>query len=162
METLNKKILRISECEGILRKGRRGSYDGYKIELEGNEAIFVAIDARQQCCESFGYFSCPESIQDIKKFEGAVLNELVLCGPEKTEAFRSVEKSLEIENCYFVTFKTDKGGFQLSVYNDHNGYYGHDVIVFSRISVSRPSSTMTPQDMKIGFAPVTDMSLTVP
>ena len=29
----------------------------------------------------------------------------------------------------FVTFKTNKSVFQLAVYNCHNGYYGHGIIV---------------------------------
>lgn len=28
----------------------------------------------------------------------------------------------------FVDIKTDKGVFQLTVYNSHNGYYGHSVV----------------------------------
>jgi hypothetical protein len=29
----------------------------------------------------------------------------------------------------FVDFVTDKGVFQLAVYNAHNGYYGHGILV---------------------------------
>ena len=31
----------------------------------------------------------------------------------------------------FVNFETSSGTFQLTCYNSHNGYYGHDVTVVS-------------------------------
>jgi hypothetical protein len=32
----------------------------------------------------------------------------------------------------FVDFETSKGVFQLTVYNRHNGYYGHDILIESK------------------------------
>ena len=29
----------------------------------------------------------------------------------------------------FINFETDRGVFQLTVYNTHNGYYGHDIFI---------------------------------
>lgn len=33
------------------------------------------------------------------------------------------------QDCIFVDIKTDCGTLQLAVYNSHNGYYGHEVLI---------------------------------
>ena len=35
----------------------------------------------------------------------------------------------------FVDFVTDRGTFQLAVYNSHNGYYGHGILVLKNDEV---------------------------
>ena len=45
----------------------------------------------------------------------------------KTENIKEIE--IQDVDIQFVTFKTDVGDFQLSVYNGHNGYYGHKILV---------------------------------
>lgn len=36
---------------------------------------------------------------------------------------------VHINQIQFVDFVTSRGTFQLAVYNSHNGYYGHGIIV---------------------------------
>ena len=36
---------------------------------------------------------------------------------------------MHLHNVQFVNFKTNRGTFQFTVYNCHNGYYGHDITV---------------------------------
>lgn len=135
------KILKIEELEGVDVKSdpdakdavskmlpEHGKYDGYKVATE-HGVIFILIDNQSFCCEWWGYFSTDD---ELKNYIGANLLDI-----ETTDTAldtRSIDKS----DCYFlveadvqfVTFKTDKGVFQLAVYNAHNGYYGHDIYIF--------------------------------
>lgn len=100
--------------------------DGYKVETD--EHIFhVLIDNGQSCCESWGYFS---SEDDMSKFIGAELREIKLT--DKALNVKKFEESNFYEDAggiQFVDFVTNKGVFQLAVYNAHNGYYGHGILV---------------------------------
>lgn len=104
----------------------RQNMDGYKVETE-RETFHVLIDNGQSCCESWGYFA---SEDDLNPFIGSELLEI-----ELTDTVLSKQK-LEESDYYdgdggiqFVDFKTSAGTFQLAVYNGHNGYYGHGIIV---------------------------------
>ena len=39
------------------------------------------------------------------------------------------EDYIDNREIQFVDFKTNLGTFQLAVYNSHNGYYGHGILV---------------------------------
>jgi hypothetical protein len=135
-EIHNYKIQPVSQMEG--KGGRLGmsqmitalcgysDMDGYKVETE-NHVIHVLIDNGQSCCESWGYF---ESEDDLQAFVGAELKEINLTdkalNQQKFEQSGYYEDSGGIQ---FVDFVTDKGTFQLAVYNAHNGYYGHGIVI---------------------------------
>lgn len=102
------------------------SMDGYHVKTT-NAEIFVLIDNGQSCCESWGYFS---SDDDMSKYIGATLHSIDLTDVELNK--EALEKSGYYQDdggIQFVDFVTDKGKFQLAVYNAHNGYYGHGIIV---------------------------------
>ncbi len=106
--------------------GGGAGMDGYKITT--NEHIIqVLIDNGQSCCESWGYFA---SEDDLVSFVGAELREVNLTDTalhkEKVEASGYYEDGGGIQ---FVDFVTSQGTFQLTVYNAHNGYYGHGIVV---------------------------------
>ena len=102
------------------------SMDGYKITTE-NHIIHVLIDNGQSCCESWGYFS---SEDDMQPFIGSELLEIKLTDTAlNQEAFKKSDYYNDAGGIQFVDFITDKGTFQLAVYNAHNGYYGHGIIV---------------------------------
>lgn len=101
--------------------------DGYKIETD-KHIFHVLIDNGQSCCESWGYLS---SEDDHLPFIGAELREVRLTDTALKQSV--VEKSDyyggDGGGIQFVDFVTNKGTFQLAVYNDHNGYYGHGILV---------------------------------
>jgi hypothetical protein len=110
------------------------SMDGYEVKTE-KHTIRVLIDNGQSCCESWGYFS---SDDDLSGFVGADLRDIELTDKAlKVESLPndvvSYDDKTKIDiyggGIQFVTFKTDRGDFQLAVYNSHNGYYGHGIIV---------------------------------
>lgn len=110
--------------------------EGYKISLsndnENTRFIFILIDSETRCCESYGYI---ESEDDISKFIGAkfdymkitdnTLNTKILNEIGKFEN----EDEFYTANAKFVDFYTNKGNFQLAIYNAHNGYYGHQILI---------------------------------
>ena len=61
----------------------------------------------------------------VKKFIGSELLNVSIVDQEYNKKFlMEADFSVEEENqVCFVTFETDKGDFQLAVYNSHNGYY---------------------------------------
>jgi hypothetical protein len=104
----------------------RRSMDGYKVTTKKN-IILVLIDNDQSCCESWGYMS---SEDDMQSFVGANLRDVVLTDTALKSL--SVDENLKYLDCggvQFVNFETSRGTLQLAVYNAHNGYYGHGIIV---------------------------------
>jgi hypothetical protein len=100
--------------------------DGYKVETD-KHTFHILIDNGQNCCEWWGYFS---SEDDFNYYIGAELREVNLTDTALNKTV--VEKSDYYDDkggIQFVDFVTDKGTFQLAVYNSHNGYYGHGIVV---------------------------------
>ena len=103
-----------------------GDLDGYFIKTDKTE-VFILISSLQHCCEKWGYLS---SDDDLSLFIGAKLQDVKLT--DKALNQEIVEKSGYYEyagGIQFVDFITNKGTFQIAVYNSHNGYYGHDIFV---------------------------------
>lgn len=132
----NGSHLGFSGMVSILMGGR--SMDGYKVTTSG-EPILVLIDNCQSCCENWGYMA---SDDDLSLFVGANLREVELTDTrldtwkltEEAKRQEATDKEhgwspYEAGGVQFVTFKTSRGDFQLAVYNGHNGYYGHGIIV---------------------------------
>lgn len=110
------------------------SMDGYLVKTN-DHAIRVLIDNGQSCCENWGYFS---SDDDLSTFVGSELNDIELTDtalkteslPEDVRGYRDKEQiDVDEGGIQFVTFQTSSGSFQLAVYNAHNGYYGHGILV---------------------------------
>lgn len=102
--------------------------DGYCIETDRRN-IYFGINNCQQCCEYWGYLT---SEDDLSRFEGAVLFEI----SSSNTAMKTVEMKLKDDNItssdlVFINVLTNKGVLQFTAYNEHNGYYGHDVVCFS-------------------------------
>lgn len=104
----------------------RSSMDGYKV-VTSLHTYLILIDNQQSCCEGWGYLS---SEDDLQQYVGAELREVRLTdaalNAERVTASGYYEDNGGIQ---FVDFVTDKGTFQLAVYNGHNGYYGHGILV---------------------------------
>lgn len=131
MNTLPEKILNIEEVFD------HDGMDGYKVTTDKQE-ILVLISNSQNCCEQWGYFS---SNDDIKDFVGSNLMELKLVDMALDEKkFKDkFEYGMDEGDIQFVNFETDKGTLQLAVYNAHNGYYGHSILIKSE-QVTKESS----------------------
>lgn len=101
---------------------------GYIIKTSQQE-IKILISAEQQCCENSGYFCANDSMCD---FIGAELLKVKLTNTcLNTKVFETKDELRWIsEDCIqFVDLITDKGTLQFAVYNNHNGYYGHQIFI---------------------------------
>lgn len=104
-----------------------GEYDGYKITTEKTEYL-ILIDNGQCCCESWGYFV---SEDDTSDYIGKNLVDVALT--DKALNNKKLKESGYYDDyggIQFVDFKFSDGSvLQFAVYNAHNGYYGHPIIV---------------------------------
>jgi hypothetical protein len=132
---MNEKILRIEETTFTARtdgpfKDFDQDCDGYEI-ITDQQKIQIGVSNDQNCCERWGYMVSEDSIQD---FIGAEL-----LGIEVVDTARNVTKweeknpyGLDSGDVMFVNVNTNRGTFQIAVYNSHNGYYGHTGYVISK------------------------------
>ena len=106
--------------------GGYSSMDGYRVTTD-QHAIYVLIDNQQSCCESWGYLA---SDDDLQAYVGAELRQITLTDTAlNTQVVEASEYYDDEGGIQFVDFATSKGTFQLAVYNAHNGYYGHGILV---------------------------------
>jgi hypothetical protein len=101
------------------------NYEGVIITLEDGTEIKIGIDDDQQCCEKTGFLS---SNDDYSDFIGA---EFLTVLTVDTNNLVSKLKDIYETDVAFINVETSKGTLQFAVYNEHNGYYGHDVIVLN-------------------------------
>jgi hypothetical protein len=110
----HKKSVIITKIETIKNNVQ---WDGYKIEMsDDSKNIICKIDNRQDCCEVFGIFS-PDS-KDFDKFIGAKYLSV---------NFKVIHPDNDLMNEFVVTIHTNKGDIKLILYNQHEGYYPHDI-----------------------------------
>lgn len=120
----------IKEVYGVELPREYSSWEGYEFKV-GIDVYHFLIEGGQQCCERSGYF---DTSYDLEDFAGAKLLSLDIVNTglgvvdllEKHVGFEFHDVE---ENVMFVNLNTDAGLLQLAVYNSHNGYYGHDVVV---------------------------------
>lgn len=94
------------------------------------ETITIELTSSQHCCEVFGYFIF--ATDELSAFIGTKIVSISL-----TDTARRVYTIHEDDdhgaNTMFVDILTTLGVIQIAVYNSHNGYYGHDVSVTSKL-----------------------------
>lgn len=120
------KILKIEDCGFSIETKNTwhslDTYDGYVITTDVGD-IKVGVDNNSCCCENWGYLS---SLDNPDDFVGAE----VIAVKVVDEALKIYEDfSIYEGGVMFVNIETNKGVFQLVVYNEHNGYYSHDAVV---------------------------------
>lgn len=98
--------------------------DGYLVETDLHK-YHVLIENGQSCCEDWGYLS---SEDNLEQYVGSELLEVALTNIELNTKILDEIRPDE-DQVQFVNFYTDKGLFQLVVYNAHNGYYGHSIVI---------------------------------
>jgi hypothetical protein len=117
---------------GMLSSLSGGAHmEGYLVETTEHKFL-ILIDNKQSCCENWGHFSTHDNLQDFvgKELISIELTDTALT----TESIEELEY-LDGGAVQFVTFKTSDGDFQLAVYNAHNGYYGHGIIVAKDVEI---------------------------
>lgn len=109
--------------------GHYSNYEGFEVETT-EQRIYVLISNSSSCCENWGHFATPD---DPKEFIGAQLLKVEIVDEAlNKETFEKDCGDVYDGGVMFVNFETDRGTFQLTAYNKHNGYYGHTAKVISR------------------------------
>jgi hypothetical protein len=130
------KIVNIKELRDYKRDNESyANFDGYEIETE-TDIIRLLISNYQACCETWGQIT---SADDLKEFIGAEILRLetVSSGDwTKSEIIKNkIDEYYDEVEAAFINIETDRGLLQLAVYNHHNGYYGHDILIESTAKV---------------------------
>jgi hypothetical protein len=114
-----------AECGGY----KHSNMAGYEIETN-KQTIKILIDNSPDCCEHWGYFSTND---DVKDFIDEELLDITLTNKALNEVKvkENAADSLDCGDIIFVDIKTGFGILQFAVYNAHNGYYGHSVLIQS-------------------------------
>lgn len=99
-------------------------YDGYKVTTD-KRMLFVLVSNGQCWCENWGQVASDDSLND---YIGAELISVEEVDSSYNTNVAEFAEGGECTESVFVNFNTNKGTFQLVVYNHHNGYYGHDVV----------------------------------
>lgn len=119
------KILNIEFVYNVNFNDDYPCYDGFKIETEDEEMYFL-INNFQQCCENWGtYLYTPEDLKDYIGAEYLGYDEKS-CSEIENHLKNEVVDPDEI--C-FLNIHTSNGTIDFAVYNSHNGYYSHAVIL---------------------------------
>lgn len=104
-------------------------YSGYLINLDNDRGCFVLIESGQFSYENSGYVISTDEPDD---FIGAELLNVTLTSKalNTKQMMQELEDNEIVESeAVFVNFETSAGLFQIAVYNSHDGYYGHDVVI---------------------------------
>lgn len=113
------KILEIKEVD---------DKDGGYIVITDKQKIEILIQNTQYCCESWGWFASEDNPQD---FVGTNLINIFRVNesfdPKEVEGLH-----LDAGEAMFINIETDIGVLQFTLYNAHNGYYGHSVTIKSK------------------------------
>lgn len=103
--------------------------DGYVIITDKGYSLSLLIDNYQNCCESWGYATTEDNLNDFIGSEVigyTVFDENKAVAANKvfdTEIFKT--DGYDAGSILFLNIHTNKGDLQFSVYNCHNGYYSH-------------------------------------
>jgi len=125
---MKETITAIEEVFNIaVTKSTRG--EGFSITTT-KQKITLLISNEQACCEKWGYIS---SEDDYSDFIGAELLSIATVDEDfNPKILDRLEKEyVHTNSCLFINIETSKGTLQFVLYNEHNGYYGHDVYVIS-------------------------------
>lgn len=118
------KIINIEETVFKYPETGYQTFEGIVITLQDDTKYKIGIEDGQSCCEISGYITSHDNYDDFinAEFYDYYITTQDLCTIESL-------KDEYYSDMMFFTIKTSKGDLQFVAYNDHNGYYGHEVLV---------------------------------
>ena len=113
----------VSIEESTMPTSKYASQDGYIINTDSGNTIWIGIYNGQCCCENWGYMTSEDNLEE---FIGAEVYSV-----NRVDTALNVETVLDTDygDTMFVNLETSKGTLQFVMYNEHNGYYGHEASV---------------------------------
>jgi hypothetical protein len=127
---MREKILSVVEGEFTHKDPYTEHYEGVTITTDKQQIRF-GISNGQACCENWGYISSEDSFEDFIGAEVLGVNT-VDSGYFVAEKLKA--DWVSVEDCVFINVETSKGTLQFTVYNEHNGYYSHEVVILQEKS----------------------------
>lgn len=125
------KILRIEEAAFKTSTEKWASfYAGYQIITDA-QTIKIGISQDSSCCEQFGYLTSEDNFADYTGAEIVSITRVDEALNSKIREFFK-EQYMDAGEAMFININTTKGLLQFVVYNSHNGYYSHEVVVISQ------------------------------
>lgn len=134
------KFGKILEIDSDYEETRDGFiYEGFKVVTRYNNKLYhiiLTITTEQKCCENAGYISYTDNSMVLSDLLNSNIEQVIFDSPLITNELIAKKSNLElydrqfdfsIHDAIFIDFVTDNGVFTLTVYNEHNGYYAHDV-----------------------------------
>jgi hypothetical protein len=118
MTEIISNIEEVTDYDCTDENGHISSYEGY-IVTTNKRKILCLITSFQNCCENTGYLSTPDNTDEF------IGSELI--SYEVVEIDNDHDGDVDVEDK--ININTSNGLLQLSVYQQHNGYYGHGVVV---------------------------------
>jgi hypothetical protein len=101
-------------------------WDGIRIELDDESLLEFKIDNDQRCCETFGYYVNDKFY--LSKYIESTINKInVEIDPSHEDNDNYGDDSNPIN--LTITIYTDNEYFKIILYNQHNGFYKHQVSV---------------------------------
>lgn len=117
----------VSITDGTFSLGEKYiKYDGLTVVTD-KQTIYIGIDNGQNCCENWGYITSEDDVQD---FVGATLLGISVVD-DACKVYDVLQNDYKEAAAMFVNLDTSKGLLQLVLYNEHNGYYSHAVVIRS-------------------------------
>lgn len=116
------KIISIKEVD--FKKDKYTTFSGFEIKTT-EQIIQFGIYNKQCCCEDWGYFITNDTTDE---FINAVLLDVKI-----VDECLNTQKTPDLYEggVMFVNIETSVGTLQFTAYNSHNGYYGHDAVIYS-------------------------------
>lgn len=114
-------------------------YEGFEIQTENEKRYLILVDNEPEYDENCGYICLND---DTKEFVGKEISkiEVTRMDDSRQELLKEKVQFKDFFECQvyavFVDFlMVDGTVLQFAIYNEHNGYYGHDVVFAVRYMV---------------------------
>lgn len=103
-------------------------YMGLKIVLDNDEEIIVGIEEFQSCCEVYGYYmEYPDGYNTLHDCIGLQIIDFTDGSSHRRCSYISYTESGKYSNNLTININTTAGVISCTLYNEHNGYYPHDI-----------------------------------
>lgn len=145
---IDNKVSRVNFVERYELE-KHNIYTGYIITLENDSSIKILIEDETQCCEKYGsvllspLYDTKKEIygDDYKVFLdlknsvihsikwGKKIDDKYIEQAQTNNLYSYNDKYDEYSQHYFVNIYTNRGMFQVVLFNYHDGYYKHNIYV---------------------------------
>jgi hypothetical protein len=113
--------MKVNKIEKITILNNLNQWLGYKIKItDSSKNIICKIENEQHCCERFGVYTKNELNDFIgAEYYSVNIGKIVFSNSDYNDYMKTIK----------ISINTNKGKINIQFYNEHNGYYCHDVFI---------------------------------